>query len=166
MTDDDDKCGYSTGEDSTCSNPAGDDGRCWIPTHGTDADDDTENPQGRDTKLTRQRQENIAAMLEDSHSIAAVCRCNGIDRSTFYEWLQKGDAQEEGIYAEFSDRVARARGAGERELVDEIMDKAREKGDTRTMLSVLKSRYPDSWGDAETSDEGGTVNIHLSPTDQ
>lgn len=159
---DTDICGYPTSDDEPCQNPAGDDGRCWIPAHNGSAE---ENPQGRDPQLTREKQENIASMLEDSHSIAAVCRCNGIGRSTFYDWLQKGDAQDEGIYAEFSDRVARARGAGEQQLVDDILEMAHEKGDTRTLLSVLKSRYPDSWGDAEASEEGGTVNIHLSPTD-
>lgn len=160
----DDNCGYEdTASGDPCQNPAGENGRCHISTHnGGDPED---NP-GRDPKLTRERQENIASMLEESHSIAAACRCNGIDRSTFYDWLQKGDAQNEGIYSDFSDRVARARGAGERQLKDELMDMAREKGDTRTMLSILKSRYPDSWDDAEASEEGGTVNIHLSPTEQ
>ncbi|MDL5361363.1 hypothetical protein [Halalkalicoccus sp. NIPERK01] len=112
-----------------------------------------------------QRQENIAAMLEQGQSVAAACRCNGIGTTTFYEWLDRGDKQEEGIYADFADRVARARGAGEAELVDELLEMVRETGDTRTMLSVIKSRYPESWGDAEAAEEGGTVNIHLSPTD-
>ncbi|MWG34833.1 hypothetical protein [Halomarina oriensis] len=158
----DDICGAETAKGTPCQNPAGENGRCHIPTHnGRDED----NPS-RDPKLTVERQEKIASMLEDSHSIAAACRCNGIGRSTFYEWLQKGDAQEEGIYADFSDRVARARGAGERRIVDELLETAREKGDTRTMLSVLKSRYPDSWDDASSTEDSGTVNIHLSPTDQ
>ena len=158
----DDICGDETGDGGKCQLPASrEDGRCH---HHTEIDET--DGMGRDPKLTHERQESIAQMLEDSHSIAAVCRCNGISRSTFYEWLKKGDQQEEGIYSDFSDRVARARGAGERQLVDEVLEQAREMGDTRTILSVLKSRYPDSWGDADaTEEDGGTVNIHLSPTD-
>jgi transposase-like protein len=163
---DDNICGY---EDTTtgqpCQRPAG-----W----GTDRDhgycsdhaDDVDGPPAhRRSKLTAQRQESIAQMIENGHSIKAACRCNGISHQTFYEWLERGDEQDEGIFSDFSDRIARARGAGEQQLVDELLQMAREKGDTKTMLSVLKSRYPDSWGDADVDDTSGTVNIHLSPTD-
>jgi transposase-like protein len=157
-------CGAETaGTDEPCQNPAGENGRCWIPAHQPDADDDVENPQGRDPKLTKERQEQIAVMLENGHSVAAACRCNGIGQSTFYEWLDKAEQQEEGIYAEFADRVARARGAGERKLVDELLEMAREDGDARTILSVLKNRYPESWG--ESDDDGATeerVEVYLT----
>lgn len=156
-------CGSTeTATGDPCQNPPSrDDNRCHLH---TEADDPVE--VGRDSKLTRQRQENIAQMLEDGQSIAATCRCNGIGTSTFYEWLEKADRQDEGIYTEFAERVAHARGAGEQELVDELLEMVREKGDTRTLLSVIKSRYPESWGDAEASaEDGGTVNIHLSPTE-
>jgi transposase-like protein len=91
-------------------------------------------------------------MLEKGHSVAAACRCNGIGQSTFYDWLDRGDDQEEGIYADFSERVARARGVGERQLVDELLEMAREEHDARTILSVLKNRYPESWGDSDDDD--------------
>lgn len=160
---DDDICGHtaeSTGD--PCKNPPSKaDNRCHIHTEAE------ERPNiGRDPKLTQQRQENIAQMIENGQSIAAACRCNDIGQSTFYEWLDKAEEQEEGIYADFAERVARARGAGEAKLVDELIEKCREKGDTRTLLSIIKSRYPESWGDAEATDEGGTVNIHLSPQEQ
>lgn len=160
MSDSDDICGAETGDGSNCQNPPSrEDGRCH---HHTKAGDGFSG--GRDTKLTYERQESIAQMLEESHSVAAACRCNNISRESFYTWLRKGDQQDEGIYADFSDRVAQARGIGEADLKDEVMEAAREQGDTRTMLSILKSRYPDSWGDADATEEGGTVNIHLSPT--
>lgn len=156
---DDDICGAETGDGSPCQNPAVENGWCWIPSH---SDPDAENPQGRDPKLTRERQEKLAQMLEEGQSIRAACRCNGIGTSTFYEWLEKGDVQDEGIYAEFAERVARARGAGERQLVDELLEMAREQQDARTVLSVLKNRYPESWGDAEAGEDGGTVEVFLS----
>lgn len=133
--------------------------------HGPCADhsEDTESNVGRDRKLTKQHQEQIAEMLENGHSVSAACRCNGIGQSTFYEWLDKADQQDEGIYREFADRVARARGTGERELVDELLEMAREERDARTLLSVLKNRYPESWGE---SDAAGTteerVEVYLT----
>lgn len=157
---DDDICGANTSNDQPCQNPAGDNGRCWIPSHN---DPDAENPQGRDPKLTKQRQEQIADMLENGHSVAAACRCNEIGQSTFYEWLEKGDQQDEGIYADFAERVARARGVGERKLVDELLEMAREERDARTILSVLKNRYSESWG--ESDDSGSTeerVEVYLT----
>lgn len=166
MTDDKDLCGSTdTSTGNPCSRPAGwgrdaDTGYCI--THHDDTE--TSRPANRPTKLTMQRQENIASMLEQGQSVAAACRCNGIGTTTFYEWLDRGDDQEEGIFADFAERVARARGTGEAELVDELIEQCRERGDTRTMLSIIKSRYPESWGDADAGEEGGTVNIHLSPT--
>jgi len=160
---DDDICGSNdTASGDPCQRDPGwgtdrDHGPCR--THSEDGDP---HP-GRDPKLTKQREEGIAEMLENGHSVAAACRCNGIGQSTFYEWLDKADQQEAGIYADFADRVARARGAGERELVDEMLDMAREDGDARTILSVLKNRYPESWGEAD--DDGaadGRVEVYLT----
>ncbi len=172
MTDDDtDRCGHDTEAGHPCKRPAGwgtdrDHGFCTTHTRDeSESERGTTRPANRPTKLTMQRQENIAAMLERGHSVAAACRCNGIGTSTFYQWLDRGDDQEEGIFADFADRVAHARGVGEADLVDELVETCREKGDTRTMLSIIKSRYPESWGDAEAADEGGTVNIHLSPAE-
>lgn len=154
---DDDICGSTeTRSGDPCQNtPSCEDGRCHLHTK-TDE---------RDVLLTKQRQENVASMLEQGQSVAAACRCNSIGTSTFYEWLERGDRQEEGIYADFADRVARARGVGESGLVDELLEMVRETGDTRTLLSIIKSRYPESWGDADAGEEGSTVNIHLTPTD-
>lgn len=128
----------------------------------THTDDDDGPPAHRPTKLTRERQESIAQMLEKGHSVKAACRCNGIHHSTFYDWLEKGDEQEEGLFADFSDRVTRARGAGERKLVDELLEMAREQNDTRAILSILKNRYPDSWGDGDIEEQGGTVEVFLT----
>ncbi|WP_226040857.1 helix-hairpin-helix domain-containing protein [Natrinema sp. DC36] len=117
---------------------------------------------GRDPKLTHEVQTSIANMLQQGHSVAAACRCNGIGQSTFYEWLEKADKQGEGIYADFADEVASARGMGEATLVDDLLEMAREKKDTKAILSVLKNRFPESWGEVEEGDEGSTVEVFLT----
>lgn len=160
---DDEICGSTdTSDGEPCQNsPSRDDGRCHLHTDH----DDQRVEVGRDTKLTKARQESIASMLEQGQSVQAACRCNDISVQTFYRWLDRADQQDEGIYVDFGERVAHARGVGEATLVDDLVELAREKKDTRTLLSIIKARYPEAWGDADASDDGGTVNIHLSPQD-
>lgn len=154
-----DDCGYTKDDDTACQLPAcRPDGRCW---HHTDTDDERANG-GRPTKLTLERQEGIASMIEDGHSIGAAARTNSITVQSFFNWMSRGEQQEEGIYRDFFDRITRARGHGEATYVDAITAIAKENGDTQTLMSMLKSRYPDAWADVETgrSDQGG-VNVFL-----
>ena len=172
------RCGEPIGEDSNgspCKRPAGwgtdrDHGPCRDHPPDENGDDgnnggEEEFSLGRDTKLTKNRQERIAGMIENGHSITAACRTNGISTSTFYNWIEWGEEGCDPIFSEFLDRIARARGAGESGLVNDILDAAREQGDTRTLLSVLRSRYPESWADADAGgeDDGDTVVVNLSP---
>jgi hypothetical protein len=39
---------------------------------------------------------------------------------------------------------------------------AKEDGDHRFIASLMKQRYPDSWGDTETGVEADTVEINVS----
>lgn len=155
----DDICGVSTTQDEPCQNPAGDNGFCWIPSHNPGQDD--ENPHGRPTKLTRDRQENIAGMIEKGHSINAACRSNGIHRETFYDWMRRGDEQEEGIYADFSDRLTRALGEGERMYENLLLEIARQNEDAATVMTMLKQRFPESWGDVDRGDQSAGVEVYL-----
>ena len=158
----DDICGYTdTTTGHPCQRPAGwgrDQPSGYCKEHATD-----EPMAGRNTVLNKQMQESIASDLEAGHSLTSTCRTHGIGVSTFYDWLDRGANQDQGVFSEFSDRVARARGVGEQHLVDELLEMAREQRDTRTILSVIKSRYPNSWGDADAAESGGGgVNVYLS----
>lgn len=156
----DDVCGAECVDGSPCQHPAD---SCPVPSH---SDPDAENPHGRDTKLSKQRQEAIAAMIEDGHSIGAASRCNGITVQSFYNWMSRGEQQDEGPYADFFSRITRARGHGEKGYVDAITAIARETGDTDTLMSLLKCRYPDAWADVETGTaDDETVQIHFEPGD-
>jgi len=103
-----DTCNATTADGTPCKNSAcRSDGRCWIHTQ-TDESADI----GRDSKLTKQRQEAIAAMIENGHSVTAAARNNGVTKQTVMNWLGKGENQDSGIYADFFDRYTRARGEG------------------------------------------------------
>jgi len=149
----DDICGAECTDGSKCQHPAG---GCPVASH---SDPDAENNQGRPSKLTEGRTENIAVMLEDGHSIGAAARSNGITVQTFFNWMERGEQADTGPYKEFFDRITRARGVGEQRYVETIAEIARETNDTATLMSLLKSRYPDAWGDVERSDQTGGVEV-------
>jgi len=159
----DDICGVTCGDGTPCQNPAGENGFCWLPSHNPDIDED--DGRGRPEKLTHERQENIASMIEDGHSISAAARSNNITVQTFFNWMERGTNQDEGIYGDFFERITRARGQGEKQYLDAIKDIAEANDDTATLMTLLKSRYPDAWGDAKRGEQTGGVNVFLEAED-
>jgi len=152
------QCGEPTAEGTPCENSAcRPDGKCWIHT-------EVEEPAdvGRDSKLTRERQEQIAQAIEQGKSMTSAARMAGVSRNAVYSWLEKGDDQDEGVYAEFHDRITRAKGHGEDFYYNLALDLAKENGDHRFIASLMKQRYPDSWGETETGVESDGVTINVS----
>jgi len=122
----DDTCGYETADGTPCEHPAcRDDGRCWIHT-----DTDGRVEVGRDSKLTKEREEKIAQAIENGKSITSAARMAGVSRNAVYSWLQKGDDQEEGVYADFHDRITRAKGHGEDFYFSLALELAKENEDS------------------------------------
>lgn len=160
MTNDTDICGHPTGNDEPCQNPPTEGDHCWIKSHGGFAE------PGRDPKLTKERQENIASAIEQGASIAEAARKNSIHRETFGNWMQKGQEQEEGIYADFFDRLTRARGQGEGTYRQALMQIALENDDAATLMTMLKQRYPDSWGEAQRGEQAAGVTVNVGDADE
>ena len=153
-------CGAKTTKGGKCQNAAGS-----CPWHNT------ENPpdNGRDSKLTKDREEKIAQAIENGKSMNSAARMAGVTPQTVHNWLDRGEGQEEGVYADFFDRIARAKGYGEEFYFNLALELAKENGDHRFIASLMKQRYPDSWAASEDSpgvnDDAGTViNIPESVT--
>ena len=128
MSDDEqDICGVETAEGTPCQNPATDGDTCWLNEHGGSSD-----PSGRNTKLTKQRQEAIAAAIEDGKSMESASRMTGVDPATVYNWLDRGEDEENSVYAEFYERITRAKGIGEDFYYRTVIEMAREEGDHRS----------------------------------
>ena len=157
------KCGHPTTQDEPCQNP-----KESCPWHNTADPPET----GRPTKLTMERQEGMAQMIERGDSIRAAARSHGLHHETVLNWIQRGEEayknDEDNIYRDFFDRLTRARGEGENTYKNAIMQIAIETEDARLLMSMLKQRYPDSWGDAETGVEADTtvINVPESVTKQ
>jgi len=151
----DDTCGYETADGTPCEHPAcRDDGRCWIHT-----DTDGRVEVGRDSKLTKEREEKIAQAIENGKSITSAARMAGVSRNAVYSWLEKGEDQDEGVYADFHDRITRAKGHGEDFYFNLALELARENEDHRFIASLMKQRYPDSWGETETGVDADTITV-------
>ena len=65
---------------------------------------------GRRTKLNDKTQSEIVKLIETGAPIADACSTAGIAESTFYDWMNRGEAGEPE-FSEFSKAVTRARTA-------------------------------------------------------
>ena len=162
MSDENKQCGHTTAEGTPCQLPGSfGDGKCH---HHTDFDGPED--AGRPTKLTKERQERIASIIEQGGSIREACGRAGIHRETFGNWMKRGQEQSEGVFAEFFDRLTRARGEGEGTYRQALMQIAIQSDDTATLMAMLKQRYPESWGDVNRGEQSGGVVVNVSEPDE
>lgn len=151
------KCGAETTSGEPCQNPADS-----CPWHNTEDTPDT----GRPSKLSYERQEQIASELEQGKSLNSAARKAGVTPQTVFNWLDRGQAEKEqdaeNAYTEFLERITRAKGYGEDFYFNLALELAKENGDHRFIASLMKQRYPDSWGETETGVESDGVTINVS----
>lgn len=148
------KCGAETTSGEPCQNPADS-----CPWHNTENPPDT----GRPSKLSHSRQEEICQAVEAGKSLTSAARMAGVDRTTVYGWIDKGEAAkeagEDNEFTEFYDRLTRAKGHGEDFYHSLALELAKENEDHRFIASLMKQRYPDSWGDTETGVDADTIEV-------
>jgi len=151
------KCGAETTSGEPCQNPADS-----CPWHNT------ENPpeNGRPSKLTHAKQEAIAADIEQGRSMRSAARKQDLTPQTVMNWMQRGESDLEedkaNEYTDFFERITRAKGYGEEWYMQTIIELAQENEDHRFLMSLMKQRYPDSWGETETGVESDGVTINVS----
>jgi hypothetical protein len=73
--------------------------------------------------------------------------------------MNRGEQQDEGVFAEYCTRLARALGFDQREKTEVLWETAEESNDTGTMLTVLKQRYPETWGEQDLGEAQGAVPL-------
>lgn len=74
---------------------------------------------GRPTKLTPEVHAAIVALVEQGNYPETAAQCEGISRTAFYEWMERG-RRGEAPFADFADAVTRARAKAERSALDTI----------------------------------------------
>jgi len=148
------KCGAETTTGEPCQNPADS-----CPWHNT------ENPpeNGRPSKLTHAKQEAIAADIEQGLSMRSAARKQDLTPQTVMNWMQRGESDLEedkaNEYTDFFERITRAKGYGEEWYMQTIIELAQENEDHRFLMSLMKQRYPDSWGETETGVDASEVTV-------
>jgi len=157
----DNTCGYPLDGGGECQNPATEGDSCWIEAHGGHA-----TPGRNREPPSKATQEKIASAIEEGASIQEACRRAGVHREQFYRWMQYGQDEEAGPFQEFRDRLVRARGEGESQYREALLELARENGDTATLMAMLKQRYPESWGDVDRGEQTGGVTVNVGEPEE
>ena len=132
---------------------------------------------GRKTLLNEQRLETIATMLRAGAYVDDACRAVGIHRSTFYNWMQRGNIQRERLNAgleieaseqpflDFLDTIEEADAEG---IIGHLMniDNAAKNGTWQASAWILERKQPKKWGRYDrteiTGPEGGPIQINVS----
>jgi transposase-like protein len=95
-------------------------------------------------KLDDHVQERIVAAIADGNYAETACRAGGISDSTFYRWLERGESDESGPYADFADAVRAAEAAAEIDALEAV--KAARYSDWKSAMTFLERRFPSRWG--------------------
>lgn len=108
---------------------------------------DKPKKKGRASKLTPETQARIVGALEAGCYFGAACQAAGIDESTGYRWMERGERGEAG-YREFREAVKKAEGAAEAGAVAAIRS-AYQGGTWQAAAWYLERKHPERWGKVE-----------------
>ena len=101
------------------------------------------------TKLNEQTQAVLVEAIRKGNYIDNAAAMAGIAESSYYHWIERGDADIEAgkvtIYSEFSEAIKRAKAEGEQIDLDHIADAA-GKGNWQAAAWRLERRFPTKWG--------------------
>lgn len=98
---------------------------------------------GAKSTLTADIADRIVALLSAGNYIGVAIRACGVPGSTYKDWISKGREGDPG-YAEFAERVDRARAEGEARNVAQIARAAAENWQAAAWL--LERQWPERWG--------------------
>ncbi len=123
-------------------------------------------PGGRPSKLTPERQERIVELIRAGNYMEIAAQAAGIDVSTLYRWLQRGEKARSGKYRQFRDAVMRARVEAEARAVVVVQKAALD--DWRAASWWLERAFPDRWGRRQklehSGPEGGPIPAEVRVT--
>ncbi len=110
---------------------------------------------GRPTKLTKQVAEKIEAAIRAGNYAEAAARSAGIDPSTYYRWMERGEStkREDRPYREFREAIKKAEGEAEVHAVA-LVRKAMPDN-WQAAMTYLERRYPDRWRRREAVELSG-----------
>lgn len=126
---------------------------------------------GRPSKLTPKIQEKIVMAIRAGSSPEGAAQYAGIDRSTFYRWMEQGRRARSGPFRKFRDAIEKGKADLETMVAAKVI-KGINEGKLDLAIQFLERRYPDLWGrrdavkvegDVRHQAAGGPVRIFLPP---
>ncbi|HEX5466377.1 MAG TPA: hypothetical protein VFW92_06845 [Candidatus Limnocylindrales bacterium] len=101
----------------------------------------------RPTKLTPEIAAGIVTLIQHAVDPVVAAGAFGVRRSTFYEWIARGEGTDErrpveAVYVEFAEAVAKAEEQAESALVSLAVTKVRTTADA---IAILERRFRDRW---------------------
>jgi len=117
----------------------------------------------RRSKLTEDLQHKITALLRNGNYVETACGAAGISVSTFYAWMERGEADEragtQSAFLEFSEAVHRTRAEGEALLLQQIRQAA--PTDWRAAAWILERTAPERFGRRTEIKHDGTLRTSV-----
>lgn len=110
----------------------------------------------RPTKLTGDVQERICNALRAGNYQETAAQYAGISAKTFYEWMKRGESDDESeqIYREFREAVESAKASAEVRDVA-LIDRAAHDGSWQAAAWKLERKYPHRWGRVHRTEISG-----------
>lgn len=123
-------------------------------------------PQGRPSKLTPELKDALAELLGLGNFREQAVQAVGVPKSTFYGWLERGEADTEAgkatIYSDLLDAVSRAEAAAEITAVQYL--RRWMLTDLRAVTYYLERRHPSRWRRRESVELEG--DLTFKPTER
>lgn len=114
------------------------------------------------TKLTLEIQEEIGTNIETGMTIKNAALAAGIDESTFYKWMNRGENATSGQYFQFVKYIKESKAKSEKKHVDNIK-KAANDGAWQASAWILERRFPEDWGRIDRLSLSGHIKTEEEP---
>lgn len=101
---------------------------------------------GRPSKLSPALTQAIAERIKAGNFPDVAAQCEGVGKSTFYAWMQRGEAESEGPYRDFLESVTRAEAEFESATLQEVRSAVDQQGNAKNAAWLLERRNRDRWG--------------------
>ena len=112
-------------------------------------------PSGRKTKLTPELQVKLLSYIRAGNYIRVACDLVGINETTYFGWLRKGEEQQSGIYYKFLQAVKESEAHAEAILLQTVRKSA--KDDWKAAMTLMSRRWPDRWAENRKVEQYVTV---------
>ena len=99
---------------------------------------------GRRSKLTAEVQEKIVRVIRAGNYAYIAAEYAGIGQSTFYRWLEQGEAQTTGPYRDFREAVKAAEREAEIRAVATVQQHMGKSW--QPAMTYLERKFPQRWG--------------------